>query len=241
MLDRRAGAYVIGVEGVFSDRSMLATQGITSGAVQFRREELRSIYWHYSPDGEVLDSAGVFFAAEVYNESTESVAIAMLAPFGREASIAVFGQRFYYASGQTYEIQVFNSAGSLERIIRRPVANRSVMRSDIQAFKEEFLQEPRLEVWARRRLNDLEFPETMPAFGSVKVDALGCIWVAEYSLGREDREGRWTVFDTDGRMLGVVEVPRGGILTDIGKDYLIGRWRTDLDVEQVRMYRLIRD
>ena len=95
--------------------------------------------------------------------------------------------------------------------------------------------------WDRRIVDDLEFPETMPAYGTVAVDALGNVWVAEYGgSGRVDRTGRWTVFNPDGRMLGVVEVPRGGRLTDIGADYLMGVWLTDLDVPQVRMYRLFR-
>ena len=149
----------------------------------------------------------------------------------------------YYASSETYEIRVFDTAGTLERIMRRPIPNDPVTGGDIEAYKEDFVggDDPRFAAWARRRVNDLEFPETMPAYGSVKVDALGNVWVATYSWRSEDRAGAWTVFDSEGRMLGVVDVPGGGIVRDIGEDYLIGVWRTDLDVEQVRMYRLFRN
>ena len=44
------------------------------------------------------------------------------------------------------------------------------------------------------------FPESKPAFGAVRLDALGYVWVSEYSLGQVDRSGQWTVFNPDGRM-----------------------------------------
>lgn len=248
-LDRAPPARPVAL-GVFSDGSILAAHDVyDGGGAGLRRERQEQVYRRYSPNGAVLGSLGVFFAAEVYSEYLESPMIgpgmgAMVAaavPFGRQASSRVFGNGLYYASSETYEIQLVDSAGRLERIIGRPVPNRPVTSSDIEAFKEEFVQESGFESWARRRVSDLEFPETMPAYGTVAVDALGNIWVAEYSLGREDRTGRWTVFNPDGRMLGVVEVPRGGRLTDIGADYLMGVWRTELDVSQVRMYRLFRN
>jgi len=169
-----------------------------------------------------------------------SAAVATDAPFGRRASTNVSGNRLYYASSETYDIQVFDSVGRLERIIRRPVPNRPVTSRDIEAFKAQFLEGEAPGSWSRRIVDKLTFPETMPAYGRVAVDALGYAWIADYSVGRVDTTGRWTVFDPDGRMLGVVEVPRGGRLTDIGGDYLMGIWLTDLDVPQVRMYRLFR-
>jgi hypothetical protein len=73
--------------------------------------------------------------------------------------------------------------------MRRPIPNDPVTGGDIEAYKEDFVggDDPRFAAWARRRVNDLEFPETMPAYGSVKVDALGNVWVAAYSWRSEDR------------------------------------------------------
>jgi hypothetical protein len=246
MLDRAPSAARPLAWGAFADGSMLGLQLLVGGGTGFRRERVEGTYWRYSPDGDVLDSIGRFLIADAYSESRPgsqpgmAMSVSTDAPFGQQASTIVFGQHLYHASSETYDIQVFDSGGHLQRIIRRPVPNRPVTGSDIEAFKESFLEGSEPDGWARRRVNDLEFPETMPAYGAVKVDALGNVWVAEYSLGHEDRTGRWTVFDTDGRMLGVVQVPTGGRLRDIGDDYLIGTWRTDLGVEQVRMYRLFR-
>ena len=150
------------------------------------------------------------------------------------------GQHLYYGSSETYEIRVFDLRGRLQRIIRRSVPDAPVTAKDIAEFREYFLEGSKPTSWERRRVNDLEYPETKPAYGTVTVDALGDVWVAEPSVSRRDRAGRWTVFDPEGRMLGVVDVPPDGLLNDIGDDYLIGTWRTDLGVEQVRVYRLVK-
>jgi hypothetical protein len=63
------------------------------------------------------------------------------------------------------------------------------------------------------------------------------MWVAEYRRRREDQTS-WRVFDATGHYLGVVETPEGGRIFQIGDDYLLGMWREDLDVEQVRLFTI---
>jgi hypothetical protein len=53
---------------------------------------------------------------------------------------------------------------------------------------------------------DLESPDTRPAYGTFKVDELGNVRVAEYSIGRTYDTGAWTDFDPHGRLLGVVQL-----------------------------------
>lgn len=47
------------------------------------------------------------------------------------------------------------------------------------------------------------------------------------------------VYDPEGRWLGDVETPSGGRAWDIGNDDVSGVWRDALDVQPVRMYRLV--
>lgn len=54
----------------------------------------------------------------------------------------------------------------------------------------------------------------------------------------DDDAPRWTVFDTEGRMLGTLGTPRSLRLDEIGDDYLLGVFRDRLDVEHVRMHRI---
>jgi len=145
----------------------------------------------------------------------------------------------YRGSGDSYEIQVFGKEGAFERIIRRPIPNPPVTERDKARHRKDWLENN--SEWARRRADELEYPQTKPAYGTVVVDALGNVWVAEYSRGHNDRSRTWTVFDSDGRMLGDVALKEDGRITEIGADYLMGVWYTELGVEQVRVYRLIKE
>ncbi len=243
--------------GVFSDGSILGFELVidrnaaAASGLQFRRRY--GVYRRYTRDGAVSDSLGVLLWNEglsvIIRRETDAsrdgatvFGVSTAAPFGRFASTLAAGDHVYHGSSDSYEIQVFTKEGTLERIIRRPVPNSPVTAQDRALFRDEFLAgQGQFATWARRRVDELEYPETKPAYGTVMVDAVGDVWVAEYSLGGEDRSGEWTVFDPAGRMLGVVAVPRYGRIRQIGEDYLIGTWRTELDVEQVRMYRLFKN
>ena len=85
----------------------------------------------------------------------------------------------------------------------------------------------------------MPFPETMPAHETeLATDEDGNLWVPEYKLPTE--QPSWAVFDPDGRFLGVVGIPTGGRITHIGPDFVLGVWIDEMEVEQVRMYRLIK-
>jgi hypothetical protein len=79
-------------------------------------------------------------------------------------------------------------------------------------------------------------PETMPAYRSLLADLEGNLWVQEFRLSEEAPE--WSVFDSEGRYLGLVEIPADGTVTEIGSDYVLGVWRDELDTERVMKYEL---
>ena len=70
------------------------------------------------------------------------------------------------------------------------------------------------------------------------MDDEGNLWVGEYRLQTEDQS--WAVFDSNGRFLGVVDTPPNGLVNHIGSDFVLGVWQDELEVEQVRMYRIIK-
>ena len=49
-----------------------------------------------------------------------------------------------------------------------------------------------------------------------------------------------TVLDSDGRLLGRVEVPAGFRIHEIGEDYLLGVWYDEYEVPVVRRYSLVK-
>ena len=66
----------------------------------------------------------------------------------------------------------------------------------------------------------------------------GSVWVSEYRRPG-DEQPRWKIFNVEGVYLGVVETPPRFYIFEIGSDYLLGRWRDDLDVEHILLYELM--
>ncbi len=85
----------------------------------------------------------------------------------------------------------------------------------------------------------MPFPETMPAYADLLVDAEDNLWVEEYRRPGVEA-ARWQVFDPDGELLGAIETPRRFNVFEIGGDFVLGRWVDELDVEHVQLYKLIK-
>jgi len=83
--------------------------------------------------------------------------------------------------------------------------------------------------------------ERFPVFSSVIADALNHLWIGEYEVPGEEREGvLWTVVDPGGRVLGFVETPERLEIYEIGDDFILGRVRDELDVEYIQVWPLER-
>ncbi len=109
-------------------------------------------------------------------------------------------------------------------------------------MKEERLENTDNESWRQRlehMLNEMPFPETMPAHAGILVDEAGNLWVGEYRRPGDDQP-RWNVFDPEGHWLGTVDTPPRFAIDQIGDDFVLGRYRDELDVEYVRLYKLIK-
>ena len=234
-------------EGVFADGTLLAKAplifrgGISDGA---RRDDEE--FQSFSTSGTFADTVGVFPGPEQFIEShvdgDQAFVSVATPPFGLRSVSAVHGDRFYFGSADSYEIQRHAQDGTLERLIRRDIARRPVTSDDLQRLIERELAETedandRRD--ARERYDRMPVAGTMPAYAGLEVDDLGNLWVQEYDP-ESDRSASWTVFDADGQMLGGVQLPADFGVTHIGADFVLGVWRDDLDVEHVRMYELVK-
>jgi len=93
---------------------------------------------------------------------------------------------------------------------------------------------------ARYEIDRTVFPDQLPAHGTgMRVDAEGNLWLEEYEVAGLP-EDRWSVFDPDGRWLGVVQLPTDFTLNEVGADYLLGIETSELGVQYVRQYPLIK-
>ena len=82
--------------------------------------------------------------------------------------------------------------------------------------------------------------DAYPAFDEIRADGAGYLWVREYPMSAEE-DVVWTVFDPEGRVLGLVETPAGLEVFEIGEDYVLGSAKDELGVEYVRVWGLSRE
>lgn len=86
----------------------------------------------------------------------------------------------------------------------------------------------------------IQFPDSMPAFRSLFLDDTGNLWVQEYRAAGNRGPARWRVYDRRGFPLAYVSGPERFRPTDIGRDFVLGIRKDDLDVEHVELHELER-
>ena len=198
-----------------------------------------TLYVRYTLEGVPIDTLGAFPGDERYVRVDEEWAASLVGPFARRSQSAVAGNSLYFGSSDTYQIETYSSDGTLKRLTRRPIPNRPVTDADVEECERPIRERSETPGPLQQLRRSMTYPETMPAHGRLLVDAVGNLWVADYDR-RRNHEGRWTVFDPDGRMLGTVDTPVNGRILQIGHDYVLGVWLGELDVEQVRVYELLK-
>ena len=211
-----------------------------------RRDSL--LYHRFDRDGAFVDSVGRFPRSETYAVRGGSDGPAMRIflfnlPFGRRTSDGPYGDGFFFASSMTYEIGIYSSAGELRRLVRRDTPNRKVTEEDVERLRTDWLEGARDEEDLRFTLETLEempIPSEMPAYNGALADLEGNLWVRDYQAAGTT-VSTWSVFDSVGVWLGTVEIPPDLRVRQIGPDYILGTWRDDLDVEHVRLHRLVKE
>jgi hypothetical protein len=232
--------------GMFASGSVLIrrsvwTEDLPNGLFRFPVQ-----YRSVALDGSLEHDFGEFSGDETVYSAREVEGGVMTmssgVPFGRSSQAAVAGDRFFYGSQDTYEIQVRNQDGTLTRLIRRDKPLLPVTEAHIARVVEEMMEEAGEDDLQRefsRAVRDAPIPEFHPAYGYLYSDALGHLWVEETRLPGDDARIT-TIFDPEGRMVGSVTLPNRFQIFEIGEDYLLGRWVDDLGVERIRMYALTR-
>ncbi len=203
-------------------------------------------YRSIAPNGRVETDFGELPGDERLFSSRQAeggtLAITSERPFGKAAVAAVRGTRFFYGSQDQYEIRVYDQTGALARLIRRGKEPAPVTDANVRALMEEMVDRAEDTDQARefrQMYRDAQIPRYLPAYGPIYADALGLLWVEEYRLPG-DTTRTATIFDTDGRMVGSLELPGALRIEEIGRDYLLGRFADEMGVEYLRIYDLTR-
>ncbi|MGE3524583.1 MAG: hypothetical protein AB7I33_01530 [Gemmatimonadales bacterium] len=241
----QGGAMVPALAGALGDGSVIATNsGIFGNETQSGLRRDTTFIFRHAADGAFLDTVAVLPGEETYIHVGENSVTSMQLPFGRRAFVAVADSGVYAGASDRYEIRWYSPAGELRRIIRRDVPVRPVDDSMIAVYKrkdeEAMLGNPRLDDRTREYLgqlrNEIPFPTTMPAFGDLKTDRAGNLWVQAYLAPGDTSAAPWTVFDSTGQMLGQMTLPSRFRLQSLDAGAIAGVWFDANDVEYARVY-----
>jgi hypothetical protein len=239
--------------GVFADGSVLMyrpenrEEGVTRRTI---------IAVRYGSDGILLDSIVSLPGPELVIESKERTLprgggvyaywTSQDLVFGHNSVLAVAGMHLYAGTQDRYEIDVWDTTGTMVTSVRAAHESVPVTQAQVDAYKAEALAASSGEHGAeediaehRKSLEEAPHSEVFPAYGSIVIDAEGNLWVEVYRPPGDDHP-RWTVFDAGHRMLGTVETPQNFTVFQIGADFVLGKSTDDLGVEHVQLYTLIK-
>jgi hypothetical protein len=164
------------------------------------------------------------------------------APFGAESHVAGTVDGFWFGSGDTAEITYHGADGRLQKILRWQGSAEPLPAERFEKFEADAMAAAARNGAAlaemRNFLRDLPSPDTTPYLGGMIVDPDGRLWIRPYHVWTEQAGGWWTVFDADGRRMGMVEIPAGFEIRAIGSDRIYGVWTAEDGVESVRVYAL---
>jgi hypothetical protein len=175
-----------------------------------------------------------------------SVFISVL-PFARSVHAAAGPQRFFVGSSDSYEIDVWDPLGRLVRIIRADVPVTAVTEDVRQTYIDGEMERRRREADDRgqpfdgpsalRQLREQAHAPALPAYASLLATAEGGLWVKSFTMaGPEPAGERWAIFDAEGRLSAVVELPPGFTPMFVEGPVVLGVWRDRLDVPYVHAY-----
>lgn len=234
-------------DGSFVLRPAFVLSALTSGD-GLRRDT--TAYSRYDgTDGAFLDTVIVTPGTEVFVQSSGDRFRVSVIPFARTSYLAVHGDQAYFGVSDRFEIRVVDSEAAVRRIIRLDTDRIPVTDADVRRYAEANAEdglspEEQDDPGAiRRRIQTImeqPRPDTFPMFDALVVDDVGFLWVREFEAPGAEGPRQWIVFDTDGRLLGTVQMPRGFRVFQIGRDFVLGRARDDFDIEHIRLFELVR-
>jgi hypothetical protein len=195
----------------------------------------------YEPDGTLHDTVHVAQSPRrlVNVVKDGRLVMGMSIPFSASAT-AVVGPDGTIArtGGGQYEFDLLAEDGAVRRTIVRDVEPVPVTATDRDSTLARMRERAR-EFADGGQLEEFAFPSAKAAITHMSEDSEGHWWVgASGASSRLVPPDSYDVFDSEGRLLGTVDVPFLPI--EIGADYIAGVATDELGVQSVAVARLIR-
>jgi len=219
------------------DRSWLMQGGTSPIYLDVGFGLVRGAGWitHLDPEGQPLGRILEFPSGEVFlpptgGQLTLTMARRHFTGAGPGGIVMGFADHFGYEG--------YDFDGRLVRIVRRPGEPLPVTEQDREAEREWRRQSAA--PFLRENAENLEFPETHPAYDDLRVDPSGHVWM---QITRPDTAADfavWSVFDSGGRWTTDVSILADLDIMEIGEDHILGLATDELDVQYVQWYELTR-
>jgi hypothetical protein len=192
-------------------------------------------------DGAIRDTIGVVTGWSGYKVNREDGSYSDYAPlFPVDGHVAANSDVIITGDAERMEFVRYTSSGRISAVIRAPVLDRPLTAEEIQSEREAMAPAEAPQSY-RSIVQRLPAPEVRPAYRDLKVDPEGFAWVAPYmSRVGGDESRSWYVFDPEGTWLGTVTLPPRFNVLEIGRDYILGTKRDELNVERIQLLRLNR-
>lgn len=160
--------------------------------------------------------------------------------FASAAYVSARGDRIALGTSRDPEIRVFDSEYKLVVVVRWNAGDRSVRRSDVDAFREAYRE---TRAWAgepntfdaARMSSKRPVADMFPAFRAILMGNDGHLLVFPYDRPRQDRKGAM-VFAPTGEFLCHVEQKPGFSVWEAGPGYLLGVHEDEMENETVMLY-----
>ena len=147
-----------------------------------------------------------------------------------------------FGRSNEYRITEYTKDAEAVRMVRRDVPPRSVSKSDVDVYRDEFPNgrgmdglNPRDLRWLEDILAQMDMPTGWPAFDAIEYDDVGNLWV-RLPGGSTETVRKWDVFDNQRRYLGDVEIPTDLTIHKISANAIYGVSRDELGVPSVKRY-----
>jgi hypothetical protein len=195
-------------------------------------------------DGSGQVQVDSFPGNEVLTVDVEGTLMGAQFPFAVQPVWGTDGERVIYGPADRHEVQVFDAAGRLERVVRWQASPQPISEEDwarYERWRLAGLEEDPLGAQVPTRADHPS--ELLPTYSDLLVDDGGNLWVQAY-IDRflldveEPPPQQWTVFDAEGRWLGDLTMPSGFALNAVQRGFAIGVARDALDMETIRSLRI---
>lgn len=232
---------------VLADGRMVLAPRPAGGPLDFhtRRETMAVVH---ESNGMVIDTLGVFDYG-VWGRIGDAEPPLIIYPLFESAPwLDGFGDIVYAGHGSEAEVVQYSGRPDLAPVlkIRWDPGNLEVRPSHVAAERNRLEGEASdYDPVARRQYLDPlvseERPveEEFPRFNDLVINRAGGFWVREYPRPDSPTPHRWAAFAANGELTCRISLPPVEVL-DIGEGYVLVEQQSDLGVEQVALYEVLR-